>query len=140
MASFHICAVACAGGTGDSYGCREGWDRDQPRTLPGDMMWLVLAADAEGQRNKGEVRACGGDRHGPKCLLMEPVQSQQGHLPYGLCRGHVLVPLLMRQKRCCSLGSPGQLGELWDPLAQGWTLLAAVPFGRARTWRGQEAP
>lgn len=61
MASDHVCAVACAGGTGNSYGCHEGWDRDQHRTLPGDMMWLVLAADAEGQRNKGEGQACGGD-------------------------------------------------------------------------------
>lgn len=82
MASNRICAVACAGGTGDSYGCCEGWGKDQHRTLPRDIMWLVLAADAEGQRNEGEGQACGGDRHGPSVTWWsQSSQSQQGHFP-----------------------------------------------------------
>lgn len=65
VASDHICAVAFVGWAGDSCGCCEGWDRDQHRTLPKDMMWLVLAADTEGQKDKGEGQACSGDRCGP---------------------------------------------------------------------------
>lgn len=111
-------------------------------------MWLVLAADAERQRNKGEVQACGGDRYGPSVPWWSQSSSSKDTCPaqgiaYGLCRGHVLGPLLMRQKGCCGLGRPGQLGELWDPLVQclqGWTLLAAISFGRALAWGGQEAP
>lgn len=113
-------------------------------------MRLVLAADAEGQRKKGEDQACGGDRRGPSVSWWSqssPVRDTypaQG-IAYGLCRGHVLGPLLMRQQEYCSLGSPGQLGELWDPLAQ-CRVLAGLdppcchPFWAGAGLGGQEAP
>lgn len=82
---------------------------------------------------------------------MELVQSQQRPLPcQGIARRAALgprpwSPVDAGSRDAADRGALAAGGNCGIPLPgagcwQGWTLLAAIPLGRALAWGGQEAP
>lgn len=146
---------ACAGGLETPMAAWHGeWEGPGTGSLPGDGMWLVLAADAVGQRNEGEGQASSGDSDvasGSLGMPTEPVLSCRGPLPCkdiacGLQWGHVLSAPLVLAAGMLQAGEPRQpgvtMGSPCPVLGAGRAGPSSPPspLGRALAWGGQEAP
>lgn len=105
---------ACIGGLQTPMTAWHGeWEGPGTGSLPGDGMWLALAADAEGQRNEGEGQARSGNTdacpQSRSCPVRDPHPARV--LPVGCTGATSSVPHWCWQRGCCRQDSPSSQTE-----------------------------